>query len=191
MLRYDFSMKRLLLPVTALLFLSTIADAANFAEVYVGGGGAYEMYDGTDNGAAALVNAGAYLYKSRRIKAAFEGEASYTVLPPELSALGVSVDLKTTTFALYATGEFYLNSRFYIKPRAGAIYRSYAISGSVPSGYSVTVKDDEIGAAFGLGAGVKINPSLDIYADYTMVDGTDVTHATLGLQYHFMLRPLF
>ena len=82
------------------------------------------------------------------------------------------------TGALHGAYTFNLTTRFYIKPRAGFIYRMY----SIETGDDVSETD----FTFGVGGGVRLNPSLDIYADYTMIDGTDLTHITAGVQFHFL-----
>ena len=164
--------KKLLISTVAVAALSTSA----MADKYASAGLALENLNGYDMG-FALVLDGGMTFDDVNVgpgTLAAEGEFTYSMVAPSVSG----VDASLMTLGAYAAYIFDINKAFYVKPRVGLIYKSLDYGtwiGSV----------SEIGLALGVGGGYKLNKQMDIYADFNLIDGTDITHLTAGVQYHF------
>jgi len=164
------------------LALSTLAAAtlatASFADTYAGAGLALESVTDLDMGYSLVLNGGQTMDNIELGEGmlAIEGEFTYSMVAPSLGGY----DFSTLSLAGYAAYIYAIDPQLYIKPRLGLIYRGYeATYGS----YSAT--DSEIGIAYGIGGGYRLNEQMDVFADFTMLDGTDLTHLTFGVQYHY------
>lgn len=164
--------KKLLVSTVALATLST----ASMADTYAGAGLALENLTGYDMGFALVLNGG-MTFDDVDLgpgKLAAEGEFTYSMVAPSVG----TVDASLMTLGGYAAYIYNVNKELYVKPRIGLIYKSIDYGtwiGSV----------SEIGIALGVGGGYKINKKMDAYADFTLIDGSDITHLTAGVEYHF------
>jgi opacity protein-like surface antigen len=94
------------------------------------------------------------------------------------------------TLAAYGAYIYNVNSEFYIKPRAGFIYKHASVDVTAKvdeyaQTWSGSGSDSEFGISFGVGAGFNVSKELAVYADWTMIDTTDINHLTVGVTYKF------
>jgi len=181
--------------IVAAMVLTVTVSTASENNIYAGGGLAIQSADSFDSGIALVLNGGMPIMPAGTVgpgTVAVEGEFTYSISDPEkrVRFLGRSFDasISIMTLGAYAAYIYDINEQFYVKPRAGIIYRSYdADAGNFDAqDYEVyTNSDGEFGLSFGIGAGYRLSKEIDIYVDYTMIDGSDVTHLTAGAQYHF------
>ncbi len=172
--------KKLLVSTVAAATLST----AVMADTYAGAGLALENYSSLDMG-FALVLDGGMTFDDVKVgpgKLAAEGELTYSIVSPSQSSFGTTIDYTIMTLGAYSAYIFDINKELYVKPRIGLIYKSVDASGS---GFGAIASTSAIGLAFGVGGGYRLNKQMDVYADFNLVDGTDITHITAGVQYHF------
>jgi opacity protein-like surface antigen len=166
--------------VAGALFAS-VSMADHRTEAYLGAGVAMQNATGFDNGYAGVAFFGIPFYKNCRNMLSAEVEGTYTIVSPSVE----QQDLTIGSAALYAAYFFNMSKRFFFKVRVGGIYRNYSYK-SDNSNDILPEDKSEMDISFGAGMGVRVNPSLDIYADYTMIDGTDLTHVTAGFIFHFV-----
>ena len=174
-------MKSILTTVTILTFITSLSVAQahddEIGGIYIGGGISQESPLWYDSGLSGVLNVGLPLIRIGRGVLTTEAEFTYSISSPSRN----NIDFTATTFGGYATYIFDIAPRFYIKPRIGAVYKSYSIDGGIwgndtNSGY---------GLAYGIGGGFRLIDKTDLYIDYTMLDGSDLTHLTIGIQYQF------
>ena len=172
-------MKKILSVVASVALVSSASFAMDTSKLYYGAGLALESASAFDSGFALVLNAGLPLedIKVGPGSLAVEGEFTYSMVPPSVGSLKFSA----MTLGAYAAYTYDIDSKMYVKPRAGLIYRSYTMD--VP--FFGSVSNSEIGIALGVGGGYKLNETMDVYADYTMLDGSDLTHLTAGVQFKF------
>ena len=201
-------MKKTISTLAALALLTTALSAADAGyddysedssskKFYAGGGLAFEMWPdeyGADggNGIALLLNGGMAL---DQVTPGFgvEAEMSFDISGPsyEYSYGGwygtpretYTIDYSLFTMAGYATYSYHVNPKFFVRGRAGLIYKSLNVDSS--SGYNYASDASEFGVAFGGGAYYSVTDSIDVYGDLTFVDFTDFIHFTVGAQYKF------
>lgn len=177
--------------------IATSSLAVDTSKMYAGAGLAIESASNMDSGMALVLNAGLPIIESDEVAPgtlAVEGEFTYSVVSPSWDYSGTpyytgypdyrlsytaggTYDLTVMTLAGYAVYIFDIDEQFYVRPRIGLIYRSYDLDG-------VTDKS-ELGIAVGLGGGYRVDRQIDIYLDYTLIDGSDLTHLTAGAVFHF------
>jgi len=176
-------MKKILSAAVATALIATSSFALDTDKIYGGAGVALESANGFDSGFALALTGGLPVMPAGEAgpgTLAVEGEFTYSIIPPAVGDFTFSA----MTLAAYAAYTYDIDSQFYVKPRAGLVYRSYTADYSSPFGkYSDSTS--EIGLAFGVGGGYKLNKKMDIYLDYTMLDGSDLTHLTAGVNYKF------
>lgn len=182
-------MKRLILLAMTLIFTHSMLEGAQSKRaLHVSLGAAYETMDGADAGAAAVLEVAAPVLRLGRHTLLLEGVATRTVMPPSYSCCGVSLDITATTASLYTAYELAITNRFYVKPRVGFGYMLYDadISGNAGN-VNIVEPEDDTNAVYGIGAGIRLSPVLELYGDYSMIDGSDYTQATAGVRYrlHF------
>ncbi|NEW60057.1 hypothetical protein GSY74_02065 [Sulfurovum sp. bin170] len=172
-------MKKILSTVTIIAIFSSavIAHDDEIGGIYIGGGISLESPLWYDSGVAGALNIGLPLIRLGRGVLTTEAALTHSISSPSRN----NIDFTATTFAGYIGYIYDVAPRFYIKPRVGAVYRSYSIDGGIwgsdtNSGY---------GLAFGLGGGFRLIERTDLYLNYTMLDGSDLTHLTVGFQYQF------
>ncbi|MEA1920301.1 MAG: outer membrane beta-barrel protein [Campylobacterota bacterium] len=163
----------------ALLIAPQLINAANYTEVYMGGGVAYESATDFDAGLASVVHVGLPIITRGQHRFAVEGEGSYSLVPASIH----KSDLTTMSVAAYGVYRLNVTSRLYLKPRMGVLYRSYSLKSDA---LEIDGSGSEVDLAFSFGGGVHINRSLDVYVDLAMIDQSDLMHFTLGLEYHFV-----
>ena len=91
------------------------------------------------------------------------------------------IDFSATTFTGYATYIWNIDSKLYLKPRVGVVYKKYDIDSDIWGSDS----NSEVGIAYGVGAGIRFSDNINLYADYTLLENSDLTHVTTGVEYHF------
>jgi hypothetical protein len=173
-------MKTVLSTITLTAIISSTAIASHDDEIggiYIGGGVSQESPIWYDSGMAGALNIGLPLLRLGKGVLTTEAEFTYSLSSPSRNG----IDFTATTFAGYATYIYDLAPRFYIKPRIGAVYRSYSIDGGIWGDDT----NSNYGLAYGLGGGFRLFEKTDLYMDYTMLDGSDLTHLTIGVQYQF------
>jgi len=168
--------------VSTIVLITTLTSTAiahddEIGGIYIGGGISQESPLWYDSGLAVDIDVGLPLIRIGRGVLTTEAELSYSISSPSKNG----IDFTATTFAGYLTYIYDIAPRFYIKPRVGAVYKSYSIDGGIwgkdtNSGY---------GLAYGIGGGFRLIDKTDLYIDYTMLDGSDLTHLTVGIQYQF------
>lgn len=179
-------MKKILSAIAVVLLLSSACLAKNSNDVYVGVGTALESVSAYDyDGMALVVNAGKPVKKVGKGMLVVEGEVSYSLIPPSYdweyspfpytSTYYNTAEIYFTTVGLYAGYVYDINENVYIKPRIGLLY----LEDDDEEQYSTT------GISIGVGAGYKLNKSIDLYTDYTRLDGSYLTHFTIGVLYHY------
>ena len=92
-----------------------------------------------------------------------------------------SIDFSAKTVAGYATYIWDVDPKLYIKPRLGVVYKKYSIESDVWGDDS----SNEVDIAGGLGVGIRILDNINIYTDYTLLEKSDFTHLTMGVEYLF------
>ncbi|SFV54844.1 hypothetical protein MNB_SV-12-1869 [hydrothermal vent metagenome] len=172
-------MKKILSTLTLLATLSSLAIAYDdeIGGIYIGGGVALESPLWYDSGVAGALNIGLPLMRLGRGVLTTEAELTYSISSPSKN----NIDFTATTFGGYATYIYDVLPRFYIKPRIGVVYRSYSIESDLWGDDN----SDGYGLAYGLGGGFRLIDKTDLYIDYTMLDNSDLTHLTVGIQYQF------
>ena len=197
-------MKKLLSTAAAVALLSSSAmamDMLDMDKAYAGAGIAMESYTGLDAGAALVLNYGVPI-KDINVgpgKLAVETEFSYTIVSPSTSyefPTGIdyttyavtyetfSIDATLMTLGAYGAYSYDLIPNLSAKIRAGLVYKSVTVESSLGD-ESESISDSEIGLAYGAGLNYVINDQIDVYTDYTMIEGSDIVHYTLGAQYRF------
>jgi len=91
------------------------------------------------------------------------------------------IEFSATTMTGYATYIWDIDSTLYFKPRVGLVYKKYSIDG----GDWGSDSSSEVGIAYGLGVGVRFTENITVYADYTLIENSDLVHVTTGVEYHF------
>jgi|GEM_PF-2668265 len=173
-------MKKSLLSIVLTSLLASSAIASDKNSPYIGGGLALESVDGFDTGIALVLNGGLPLQDVDAGPGvlALEGEFTYSLVPASNDyrwyGYHGSWDATIMTLGAYGAYSIDLNKDFYVKPRVGLIFRSIDLD---------FASDNELGLAFGVGAGYKINKDLSAYVNYNLVDGFDITHLTFGVEY--------
>ena len=134
-----------------------------------------------DSGVALTLNVGVPVAVVGPGTVVLEGEFSYSLVAPSYEWYYAYygeyrfAEAYFATIGAYAGYVFDINKNLYVKPRIGLVNSS----NDDEDAYSVTT------IAFGAGAGYRLNKAMDIYLDYTMLDGSYFTHTTLGVNYHF------
>ena len=167
----------LTIAVTATIFGHAESVNNNSNSLYLGVGVSAEIptwYNGSLAGALTL---GKPLIKAGQGWIGAEAEVTNTLIDGSKN----NVDFSATTLAGYATYIFDIDSKLYIKPRVGVVYKKYDINSEAWGTKSTT----ELGIAYGFGVGIRFTDNINIYANYTMVENSDLMHLTTGLEYHF------
>lgn len=178
-------MKKILFTVSAaaLLSLSCSALELDTDHAYAGGGIAFESINPFSTGMAIVLTGGAPLSKKGKIgpgSIVTEGEFTYTLSKGEVGSLHASL----MTIGAYGGYIYNLTPEIYLKPRLGLIYKSVTMDYAGWGG-TASATDSKIGIAFGLLAGYTLTKELDLYAGYKLVEGSDITHFTIGANYRF------
>ena len=172
-------MKKILSTITLIVILTStsIAHDDEIGGLYIGGGVAIESPQWYDSGLAGELNIGLPLKRLGKGVLETEAELTHSISSPSKN----NIDFTATTVAGYVTYIYDIAPRFYIKPRIGLVYRSFSIKSDLwgddsSSGY---------GLAYGLGGGFRLIDRTDLFVNYTMLDNSDLTHLSVGLQYQF------
>ncbi len=165
--------KKIILSLLASALVATSSFALDTSKAYAMGSG-FAIILG---GGLPVVEAG----KAGPGTVAVEAELTYSLMAPSLDYGYGSVDLTVMTLGAYGAYIFDINEQFFVKPRAGLVYRSYSYSNGGYYGDSIS----EIGVALGVQGGFKLNKQLDVIVGFNMLDGGDLTHLSAGVQYHF------
>ena len=173
-------MKKILSTITIISLLSSLAIAHDdeIGGIYIGGGLSMESPTWYDSGVAGELNIGLPLMRiGRKGVLSTEAELSYSISSPSKN----DIDFTATTFAGYIAYIYDIAPRFYIKPRIGAVYRSYSIDGGIWG----DTTNSSYGLAYGVGGGFRLVEQTNLYMNYTMLDGSDLTHLSIGVEYQF------
>ncbi len=168
--------KKLLLSVTASALMATSGLALDTSKIYGIGGLALESVDGLDAGFAIILGAGLPVLKAGPGTVAAEAELTYSLVSPSIGGY----DMTVTSLGAYSAYKFDINEQYFVKPRVGLVYKSASVSYG-----SASASDSEIGLAFGVQGGYVLNKSMDIVVGYNLLDGTDITHLSAGVNYRF------
>jgi len=176
------------LAAAAVIATSGVASDVNFDtdQAYLIAGAAIENADPFDMGVAVVVGGGVPFMQAGEGTLVAEAELTYSVVAPsydyDFGFYGGSDTVEATfmTLGAYAGYKYDIDQQFFVKPRVGLIYKSvdFDISGYPGS-------DSEIGLAFGIQGGMKLNEQMDVVVGFNLVDGSDITHITGGIQYRF------
>jgi len=172
--------------LTAALMASS-SFAIDTSKAYGAASVALESANGLDSGFAIILGGGLPVVEAGKVgpgTIAVEAELTYSLVAPAYTWGSYKSELTAMTVAAYGAYIFNIDKQFFVKPRAGLVYRSYSWSDN--SGYSYGGgSNSEIGIALGLQGGYKLNEQLDIIVGYNLLDGSDLTHLSAGVQYHF------
>lgn len=165
------------LTIVSIIISTVIAHDDEIGGIYIEAGISQEAPLWYDSGISGVLDIGLPLMRIDRGVLTTEAELTHSISSPSKN----NIDFTATTIAGYATYIFDIAPRFYIKPRIGAVYKSYSIDGGIwgddtNSGY---------GLAYGIGGGFRLIDKTDLYINYTMLDNSDLTHLTIGIQYQF------
>ena len=173
--------------LTAALMASS-SFAIDTSKAYGAASVALESANGYDSGFAIILGGGLPVVEAGKVgpgTIAVEAELTYSLLAPSLTWGNYKTELTAMTVGAYGAYIFNIDKQFFVKPRAGLVYRSYSWSDNSGSSYYGDYSNSEIGIAFGVQGGYKLNEQLDIIVGYNLIDGTDLTHLSAGVQYHF------
>ena len=143
---------------------------------------------GMDSGFAIILGGGLPVIEAGKVgpgTIAVEAELTYSLVAPSYTSGSYKSEWSTMSVGAYGAYIFNIDKQFFVKPRAGLVYRSYSWSNNSGSSYYGDYSTSEIGIAFGVQGGYKLNEQLDIIVGYNLLDGTDLTHLSAGVQYHF------
>lgn len=180
-------MKKILsiVAATALVSTSVMAFEPDLDRMYYGAAVALEDTELDDSGMAAVFTAGVPVMQiNDESSVALEAEFTYTFASSEASYFGSSVEADLMTLGAYGAYNYNVSSEIFVKPRVGLIYKSMDVTAS-NSGFGYSASDSEIGLAFGVQAGYNISDTIAVTAGYNLVDGSDITHMTVGAQFRF------
>ncbi len=95
----------------------------------------------------------------------------------------ITLDASYMTLAGYAVYTMPLQDKLDLRARAGLLYEDVSVTASSPL---VTVSGDgtDIGLSFGVGLNYALNDSMNIIADYTIIE-QDISHLAIGAQFGF------
>ncbi|MDF1880318.1 outer membrane beta-barrel protein [Sulfurimonas sp. MAG313] len=180
-------MNKALLSAAAIVLLNTsvFAIELNTEGAYAGGALALESIDPLDSGIAVVLTGGVPFEQDDDLGPgifALETELTYSLISPSVdTGLGGTYDLSLLTLGAYAAYIYEINEQIFVKPRLGLIYKTLNSS----YGGTTSASASEIGLALGLQGGYKLNDQIDITVGLNLVDSTNITHLTVGMQYHY------
>jgi len=179
--------KKTALSMVSVALMASSSFALDTSKAYGAASVALESANGLDSGFAVILGGGLPVVEAGKVgpgTIAVEAELTYSLLAPSYTWGSYKSELTAMTVAAYGAYIFNIDKKFFVKPRVGLIYRSYSWSDN--SGYSYgDTSNSEIGLAFGVQGGYKLNKKLDIIVGYNLIDGSDLTHLSAGVQYHF------
>jgi len=173
--------KKITLSMLTTALMASSSFALDTSKAYGVASVALESATGYDSGFALIVGGGLPVVEAGKVgpgTIAVEAELSYSVVAPSVGQW----ELTAMTAGAYGAYIFDIDKQFFVKPRAGLVYRSYSYSWNGNSSWGST---SDIGVAFGVQGGYKLNEQLDIIVGYNFIDGSDLTHLNAGVQYHF------
>ena len=169
----------LILIVLILTSSLSIAHDDEMGGVYIGGGISQESPTWYDSGLAGELNIGIPIFRvNTKSVITTEAEVTYSIDSPSKN----NIDFTATTVAGYLTYIYDIAPRFYIKPRVGVIYRSFDIDGGSLWGDDT---NSNYGFSYGVGGGFRLFEQTNLYLNYTMLDNSDLTHLSIGVEYQF------
>ena len=181
--------KKVALSLLSVALMASSSFALDTSKAYGLASVALESANGYDSGFAIILGGGLPVVEAGKVgpgAIAVEAELSYSLLSPSQSYGSNKYELTAMTVAAYGAYIFDIDKQFFVKPRAGLVYRSYSYSWSGNSswgGYDGSTSD--IGIALGVQGGYKFSKQIDIIVGYNLIDGSDLTHLSAGIQYHF------
>ena len=174
--------------LTAALMASS-SFALDTSKAYAMASVALESANTYDSGFAIILGGGLPVVEAGKVgpgTIAVEAELTYSLVAPSYTWGNETSEWTTMSVGAYGAYIFNIDKQFFVKPRAGLVYRSYSYSwngNTTWGGYDGSTSD--IGIAFGVQGGYKLNKQLDIIVGYNLLDGSDLTHLSAGVQYHF------
>jgi len=168
--------------LTAALMASS-SFALDTSKAYGAASVALESANGYDSGFAIILGGGLPVVEAGKVgpgTIAVEAELTYSLVSPSVGQW----EKTAMTVAAYGAYIFDIDKQFFVKPRAGLVYRSYSYTWGASS-WGGSGSTSDIGIALGVQGGYKLNKQLDIIVGYNLLDGTDLTHLSAGVQYHF------
>lgn len=178
----SISRKALIALLAGSLF-SVAAQAAPAAQSgYVGAKIGQFMLDddGTDNlddATAFGVYGGYYFTPNYGMEAEFAASED-----ADISAYGINGEYNVKAFGIYGTARYdFPTNPIFVKGKLGAVVAETEVS---VLGYSDSSTDTDL--AVGIGAGVAVNPQVDILAEFVMINGdSDGQLLSIGANYNF------
>ncbi len=186
-------MKKILSMVAATALIATSSFALDTSKLYGGASLAIEtLSSDVDSGVALILNGGLPVMEAGKAgpgTVGVEGEFTYSIVSPSYEILDStgswpntsvstkSIDLTVMTLGAYGVYTYDINKQFFVKPRVGLIYRSVDVDGGG--------SDSEMGLAMGVQGGYKLDEKMDVIFGYNMLDGSDLTHLSAGIQIRF------
>ena len=142
--------------------------------------------DGLDTGLALVLTG---IFPMPQVHPAFTVEAEFTttVSNPEDSQSTpfgtISAELSYFTLAGYGVWNHPVSPTIKLKGRIGLLYESLEVDFKSPFGNG-SDDDTDIGLSYGFGAVFDIKQSIDIIAEYTVIE-SDISHISAGVQWSF------
>ena len=170
-------MKKIILIIVLISSLAISNNDNEIGGIYIGAGVSQESPLWYDSGMAGELNIGLPLLRVGKGVLTSEVELSHSISSPSKN----SIDFTATTIAGYITYIYDIAPRFYIKPRVGGVYKKYSIESDI---WGETTNNSS-GLAYSLGGGFRVIDKTDLYINYTMLDGSDLTHLSVGIGYQF------
>lgn len=136
--------------------------------------------DGFDEGLVAIGTLGRPLPNINK-NFSVEGEFSTTILDPDTTIAGNSIEVSYFTLGGYGVYTLPLNQYMNLRGRAGIIYYDTDVSVNGP-GYRGS--DDGFELSVGFGMTYDINKKMDFIAEYTIIE-SDISHLSAGIHYRF------
>ena len=134
--------------------------------------------DGFDEGFVAIGTLGRPLPNINK-NFSVEGEFTTTIMDPDTTIAGNSVEVSYFTLGGYGVYTLPLNQYTNLRGRAGIIYYDTDVSGPGFGG-----SDDGFELSVGFGVTYDLNKKMDLIAEYTIIE-SDISHLSAGIQYRF------
>lgn len=134
--------------------------------------------DGFDEGLVAIGTFGRPVPNVHK-NFSVEGEFTTTIMDPDRSVAGTTVEISYFTLGAYGVYTHPLNQYASLRGRAGMVYYDTDVSAGGIGG-----SDDGIELSAGFGITYDLNKKMDLIAEYTIIE-SDISHISAGIQYHF------
>ncbi len=165
---------------------STSIFAINLNKAYISNSFALESESNkVESGLAIIFNAGYIIKKKGSYNIAIEGEITYSIIPTSYPDFYQTVDSTYLTLAPYGVYKYNINSKFFIKLRAGFIYKSKKQDITYTDKTTKTDSSNKINFSYGIQGGYKLTKQFDLILSYNLLDKNNLTHVSFGVIYNF------